>query len=78
MYAPTPSSIQVHEHRRQEMLAHAAAVRFVADARRSGNAAAADICKPRPTFARSLVASLASIFFAITARQPGVSASRDA
>jgi hypothetical protein len=54
------------------MLAHAARVRFVADARRSGNAAAAGTAKPRPAFAlscaRSIVASLASVAFALTAK----------
>jgi hypothetical protein len=82
MYAPTPSSIQAHEYRRQEMLAHAAEVRFVADVRRSRTAATAETIRLRPastvSHARSLVASLISVAFAMTTKQPGVSASHDA
>ena len=69
MYAPTPSSIQTDEYRRQERLAHAAQMRFIADVRKSGNADAAETSRSRPVFAlsnaRSLVASLASIAFAM-------------
>jgi hypothetical protein len=72
MYTPTPSCIQAHEYRRQERLAHAAQMRFIADARRSEEEAAAETTKPRPTFAlsyaRSLVASLASMTFALTTK----------
>jgi hypothetical protein len=54
------------------MLSHAARVRFVADTRRSGNAAAAGTTRPclavARSFARSLVASLASIAFALTTK----------
>ena len=70
MYAPTPSSIQTHEYRRQEMLAHAAEKRFVAEVRQSRNASAAETARPRLSSARSIVASVVSIAVAMTMKQP--------
>lgn len=72
MYALTPSSIEAHEYRCQDMVANAARYRLLAEARQSSERE----LRPRGlrgvavtlSYARYLVSALASVAFAMTTK----------
>jgi hypothetical protein len=70
MYSRIPAYMQMQEERRRDLLVHIERVRLIDDARRSSDVATTRTTEPRPAFvesyARHLVASLASVAFAVT------------